>query len=106
MDIKMEERIYRIALANGTEIGNLRLNGNNFISDTPIDAAIFEGNCSPVIINDGEKDETHENMELVQAVPVGEECWFILRDITAAELEKIKMQSDIEYVAMMAGIEI
>lgn len=102
----MEEKIYRVTLADGTVIDNLRLNGNNFISDTPIDAAIFEGNGSPVIIHDGEKDEVHGNMELVQAVLVGEECWFVLRDITSAELEKIKMQSDIEYVAMMAGIEI
>lgn len=102
----MDEKIYKITLANGTEIGNLRLNGNNFISDTPIAATIFDGNCSSVIINDGEKDVLHENMELVQITSVGDEHWFVLRDLTVAELEKIKMQSDIEYVAMMAGVEI
>lgn len=102
----MDEKIYMITLADGTEISNLRLNGNNFISAVPIDAAIFDGNCSSVIINDGENDELHENMELVQVTPVGEEYWFVLRDMTAAELEKIKMQADIEYVAMMAGVEI
>lgn len=45
-------------------------------------------------------------MELVQITPVGDEYWFVLRDLTAAELKQIKMQSDIEYVAMMAGVEI
>ncbi len=102
----MDEKIYVITLADGAQIGNLRLNGNNFISRTPIDATIFEGNCSPVIIHNGEDEEIHENMELVQITPVGGDYWFVLRDISAAELEKIKMQSDIEYVAMMAGIEI
>ena len=102
----MDEKIYKITLADGTEIRNLRLNGNNFISDAPVAAEIFEGNCSAVIINDGENDEFHENMELVQITPVGDEYWFVLRDLTAAELKQIKMQSDIEYVAMMAGVEI
>ncbi len=102
----MDEKIYVITLADGTEIKNLRINGNNFISRDSIDALIFEGNCSPIIISDGENEEIHENMELVQITPVGEDYWFVLRDLSAAELEKIKIQSDIEYVAMMAGIEI
>lgn len=102
----MDEKIYKITLADGTEIRNLRLNGNNFISDAPISETIFDGNGSTVIINDGETDEFHENMELVQITPVGDEYWFVLRDLTAAELKQIKMQSDIEYVAMLAGVEI
>lgn len=102
----MDEKIYKITLADGTEIRNLRLNGNNFISDAPISETIFDGNGSVVIVNDGETDEFHENMELVQITPVGDEYWFVLRDLTAAELKQIKMQSDIEYVAMMAGVEI
>lgn len=102
----MDEKIYMITLADGTKIENLKLNGNNFISAVPIDAVIFYGNCSTVTINDGNDDELHENMELVQIIQVGEEYWFVLRDMTIGELEKIKMQSDIEYVAMMAGVEL
>lgn len=102
----MDERIYEITLADGTEIKDLGINGNNFISADPIDAAVFEGNCSPVVISADNENETHEHMELVQVMPVGEEYWFVLRDLTDGELEKIKMQSDIEYVAMMAGVEI
>ena len=60
----------------------------------------------PVVISDGEVEETHNNMELVQITPMGEEYWFVLRDISKAEMEKIKMQSDIEYIAMMAGVEL
>ena len=102
----MDERIYEITLADGTEIKDLRINGNNFISAAPIDVAVFEGNCSTVVISVDNEIETHEHMELVQVMPVGEEYWFVLRDLTDDELEKIKMQSDIEYVAMMAGVEI
>mgnify|MGYP001131197294 CR=1 FL=1 len=102
----MDERIYKITLADGTEICNLTMNGNNFISEGTIDPGIFQSNCSPVIINDGEHDEVHENMDLVQVTEVDGKSWFVLRDITLKELEQVKIQSDIEYVAMMAGIEI
>ena len=102
----MDEKRYMITLADGTEIGDLRLNGNNFISERPIDEHVFSDNCSPVTISGGRGREVHENMELAQVTSVGEECWFVLRDLTATELERIKMQSDIEYVAMMAGVEI
>lgn len=102
----MEEKVYTITLADGTELTGLRQNGDNFISATAISADVFEDNCSPVVISDGENEETHENMELVQVAAVGSECWFVLRDMSAAELEKIRMQADIEYIAMMADIEL
>ena len=102
----MDEKIYTVTLADGTAISNLRLNGNNYISTEPIDAAIFDGNCSPVIINDGIKNETHDNMQLVQVTESASEYWFILRDLSSEELARIKMQSDIEYLAMMSNIEL
>lgn len=101
----MDEKTYTITLSDGTVIENLRLNGNNFVSDTEIIADIFTDNCSPVTINDGEVDDIHENMDLVQVTSVGDDWWFVLRDLTAEELSKIKIQSDIEYIAMMTGIE-
>lgn len=102
----MDEKLYTITLADGTEISNLRLNGNNFISDTPVDSEIFDENCSPVVISDGDNEETHANMELVQVTPVGTEYWFVLRDISEEELEKIRNRSDLEYIAMMTGVEL
>lgn len=101
----MEEKIYRITLADGTTIDNLKLNGNNFISKESLNPEVFRGNCSPVTINDGSKDEVHNYMELVQITTdsVGD-YWFVLRDISTEELARIKMQADIEYVAMMAGV--
>jgi len=102
----MDEKIYTILLSDGTEISNLRLNGNNYISESIIVKESFSSNCSPVIINDGEHEEVHENMELVQITNVAGNYWFILRDISSEELAKIKIQSDIEYIAMMTGVEL
>lgn len=102
----MDEKIYRITLADGTVIDNLKLNGNNYISKAKIEAQIFEGNCSPVTISDGAYDEVHDNMSFVQVTNIGNEFWFVLRDISKEELDRIKLQSDIEYIAMMSGIEL
>lgn len=101
-----DAKIYKITLADGAEIENLTLNGDNYISKTRISAEMFLDNCSPVIISDGSNNEVHENVELIQLSEMNGEYWFALRDIPAEELDKMKMQSDIEYVAMMAGIEL
>lgn len=101
----MEEKIYKITLADGSIIDNLKLNGNNFISQESVDPEIFNGNCSPVIISDGSNDELHDHMDLVQITKGSDEdYWFVLRDISIEELTRMKMQSAIEYVAMMAGV--
>lgn len=103
----MDEKIYKITLADGTVIENLKMNGNNFISLLPVTEDMFAYNCSCVTINDGENDVVHENMELVQITePETGVYWFVLRDISAQELAQMKMQSDIEYIAMMSGVEL
>lgn len=103
----MDKKVYKITLADGTVIDNLTLNGNNFISKLPIDASAFAGNCHSVTINDGMVDEEHKDMELVQIVHAENgDYWFVLRDIFPEELAKMKLQSDLEYVAMMTGVEL
>ena len=52
----MDEKIYKITLADGTVIDNLRLNGNNYISDKELTAHVFLGKLDKVIINAGEKE--------------------------------------------------
>lgn len=106
----MEEILYTVILADGTELNNLGLNGNNFVSSEDIDGDIFMDNCSPVTIsyNDGENvhEEFHKNMELVQISKIDNNTLFVLRDISDEELARIKMQADIEYIAMMSNIEL
>lgn len=102
----MEDKIYTITLDDGTQIEDLGLNGNNFISKTKIDPSIFDGRLSKVTISDGETEEVHTNMALVQVTKMGREYWFVLRDIPADELANAKLRADLDYVAMMSDIEI
>lgn len=100
----MEEKIYKITLDDGTVISGLRKNGDNFISSAKITESVFEDNLAVVKIDDGEREETHSNMDLVQITQVGNEYWFVLRDITAEELVLAKLRADIDYVGMMADV--
>lgn len=98
--------MYTIKLVDGTKIENLQLNGNNFISNEPIDASVFEGNCSSVEISDGENISSHQAMELIHLTNRGGEYWFALRGLSNSELEAIKTRSDLEYIALMCDIEL
>ncbi|WP_320971393.1 hypothetical protein [Enterocloster bolteae] len=46
------------------------------------------------------------NMELVQITKVNDKYWFVLREVPETELAFVKMQSDIEYIAMMSEIKL
>lgn len=103
----MEDKRYSITLADGTVLSNLRLNGNTFISEESVDPAVFEGNCSPVVIGNGETEETYPAMEyVVTAQPVPGEFWFSLRVVTEQELRDMRRDANIEYLAMMTGNEL
>lgn len=102
----MDEKKYKITLADGTVIDHLELNGDNFISKVSVEPEIFYGNCSRIIISDGLHDEVHTNMELVQITPMGGEYWFVLRELTTTEVAFSKMQSDIDFLAMMSNVEL
>jgi len=70
--------MYKITLANGTELKNLELNGNNYISKTIIEDSVFEGNLETVIISDGETTETYTDMVLMSNRVDGGRSWFVL----------------------------
>lgn len=113
------KKTFTVTLADGTQLTDLELNGQNFVSQNEVSGSTFAGKLGKVIIDgDKEADEagligTHHNMELVQVahytqathgMPDG--WYFVLRDIPAAELEKVKMKSDIAYMSMMTGIDL
>ena len=101
-----EEKLYTVTLSDGSVLSDLKLNGNNYISTEPVSADVFIDNCDPVVISDGDVEETHDHMALIYAQQIGDEYWFVLRDRTADELARLKMQSDIEYLAMMTDVEL
>lgn len=100
------EKKYTITLADGTILSDLSMNGDNFISKTPISEDIFEGNLYTVAISDGEETSTIKNMELLNLTQEGEEYWFILLEIPPKELRFRQMESNLEYIAMMSDVEL
>jgi hypothetical protein len=98
----MESITYAITLSDGTVIANLRLNGNNYVSDTELTEDDFSGKLDGVTIesSDGAKEE-HTNMELIQVKQYGSEWWFVLRDISEEELKAASMDAQVLYTAIV-----
>lgn len=57
-------------------------------------------------ISDGETTTVMEHAVLVQCKKYGKEYWFVLREMTAAEQTAAKVQASIDYIAMMADIDL
>lgn len=72
--------MYKITLADGTTLENLVLNGNNFIAQTAVDDAVFEGNMASVTITnleDGTAGQIEDGVLLSNIVRDG--CsWIVL----------------------------
>jgi hypothetical protein len=103
------EKSFKITLADGTQLKDLKLSGNNYISKTKITEDDFKGKLSKIII-ENETDKTSEelkHMELVQILDYGDKgYYFVLRELSADELDKIKTKADIEYLAMMTDVDL
>lgn len=105
----MEKETFKITLADGTSIEGLTQNGNNFISETEIDETIFKDNCSPMTVESSGGDvTTYENGAFIQQTHYeGVDGYYLaFREKTAEEIKMETMQSQIDYLSMMTGIEI
>lgn len=84
----------KITLQDGTVLEDLKLNGNNFISDTIIETAIFQDNLGNVQIEyeDGNIAE-YRFMKLVQNIEVDGKSWFILAEQSENDLLKARLKA-------------
>ena len=80
--------VVELELADGTKITDLRTNGNNFVSDTPIEDSVFEGNLSVVKLTTPEGVTEYKDLKLVQNRQFGDVHMFVLAEKTPAEKEK------------------
>lgn len=87
--------MYTITLNDGTEIKNLSLNGNNFISDTPLEESMFAGNLQTVRITGPNVDNTFENLDLASLREDGGKYWLVLRQLSEQEIKERRMMADI-----------
>lgn len=100
------EKQWKITLSDGTQLENLRLSGNNYISKKEITENDFKGKLSKVLIEGNDEKQEYTNMELVQIVKYDDGYYFVLRELSEDELNKIKTKSDIEYIAMMTDVDL
>ena len=100
----MEKRTWTITLADGTTLEGLTINGNNYVSGNPLTEADFTGKLEHVTISDGETTTVMEHAVLVQCKKYGKEYWFVLREYSEQEIWMAKVNSNMEYIAMMADI--
>ena len=106
----MAKGTFTITLADGTQITDLALNGNNFISSNEITESTFAGKLAKVTITgDSEQDEAgligeHSNMALVQVKKYGNEYWFVLRELSAQELRDMRIDARLDYIEMMEDL--
>ncbi len=78
--------MYKITLQDGTELDNLTLNGNNYISDTIIDDAVFADNLATIQIDDGETVGEYTNMKLVANRVMDGKSWFVIAEKTEKDM--------------------
>lgn len=101
------EESWKITLSDGTQLKDLRLSGNNYISKSKITIDDFKGKLSKVIIENETQKITQEYnyMELVQIVKYEDGYYFALRELSQDEIDKRKIKGDIEYLAMMTNTD-
>ncbi len=104
------ERSFKITLSDGTKFENLKLSGNYYITEKEITEKDFKGKLSKVIIEEIEDKKIIKNeyshMELIQILHYEDGYYFALRELSQDEIDKITMQSNIEYLAMMTGVDL
>lgn len=103
---------FKITLSDGTVLDKLGLNGNNFVSDTEVTPATFQGKLSTVTIEGPQEEDsanlvgTHTNMQFVQVMPIDGKFYFILRDLSPREIRETKIDGDLAYIAMMTDVDL
>ena len=81
-------QMYTITLADGTQLKNLELNGNNYIAEGVIEDSVFEGNLDTVTISDGETTETFENMCLMSNLVREGRAWIVIGEKTQQQMQE------------------
>ena len=101
------EKNYTLILANGTKIENLGLNGNNFVSNSEIDLAVFEGNLDTLTIYKDDKIvQIMNNVEVIQQAHYDDGWYICFRELSYRELNEIRFNAKLEYIAMMTDVEL
>lgn len=99
--------MYTLTLHDGKVITGLDKNGDNFVSKEQIDESIFEENLETLTISDGETTTVMHNAVLIQQMEWVDGTFYLaFRELTPEELTAIALNGKLEYIAMMADIDL
>ncbi len=103
--------MYTIRLSDGTTVKAQGINGNYFVCDEKFDTGIFAGKLNGVTISCDDEDilgvvGSHEHMRLEHEMMFEGKFLFLLLDIPQEEIYRAKLDGNIEYLAMMTGVEL
>ena len=96
----------KITLQDGTVLENLKLNGNNFISDTIIETSIFQDNLGNVQIEDEDGNVAeYRFMKLIQNIVVDGKSWFILAEQSENDLLKAGLKATADALTFLMDMQ-
>ncbi|MBR2207198.1 MAG: hypothetical protein IJ859_00125 [Synergistaceae bacterium] len=109
-----KKNTFTITLADGTQITDLGLTGNCFISEKPITVQDFSGKLKNVVISCSDEEYrdkynlvgSHDYMELLSCEQSNIEGYegkylFVLRGLTRQEVRDIEIDARLDYHEMM-----
>ena len=87
--------MYKLILADGTELTGFTKNGDNYIRKEKVDESVFKDNLSTLEITDGEETITMHNAELNQQVEDADGFHICFRELSAQELQNKVTESNV-----------
>lgn len=87
--------MYKLILADGTELTGFTKNGDNYIRKEKVDESVFKDNLSTLEITDGEETITMHNVELIQQVEGADGFHICFRELSAQELQNKVTESNV-----------
>lgn len=89
----------KMILSDGTELDNLELNGNNYVSKEEVTREMFEGKLDTVTIESEEGTEEMTDCVLDNLMQYGDEWLFIIRSRTPEESAALDLEAQVMYTA-------
>ena len=106
---------YTVKLTDGTTLSGLRVSGTCFVSKEPVREEMFACGTKTVTIRGVGEDAVVESpygageiegLEFGRVFTVDGEYYFYFTRLSEAELAALRGRADIEYIAMMTGVEL
>jgi len=91
------------------EINGLDMNGSNYVSENEIDTSKWPEIFKLTVKRNNEVFETYEHAKLIQQIQYSwdnNRFYLAFCPISTDQVEKLKMKSDLEYLAMMTDVDI